>query len=155
VERYLELGRLIIEQLEATVLMVGSGGSERFLAEEFVKRLGPRCKSAVDWGDCMQTAALLKHCRALVASDSGILHLASAVGLKAVALWGPTPIEMFAPMAAPGTIKILHKDVDCSPCRKRQCGNKICLSSISAKEVFEALLELTVDNRPHCCATAD
>lgn len=145
VERYLELGRMLIDQLGASVLMVGSGKHEHLLADEFVKRLGPRCKSAVDWGDCMQTAALLKHCHALVASDSGVLHLGAAVGLKTVAVWGPTPVEIYAPMAAPDLIRIVNKRVYCSPCRKRECDNKICLSSISAREVFEALMALDID----------
>ena len=141
-DRFLELGRMLIKELAAAIVMVGSGASERLIAEEFRSLLGPSCINAVDWGDSLQTAALLKQTNALVASDGGILHLATAVGIKCVAIWGPTPLELFAPTGLPGTIKVLQKEVSCSPCKKTECSDKICLSSISAHEAFIAIIEL-------------
>jgi len=142
VERFLELGQMLIARLGATVVMVGSGPSERAVAEEFVARLGPKCMNAVGWGDSLQIAALLQQADALVASDGGVLHLGTAVGLKVVAVWGPTPIEIFGPSGPPERLKILRKEVHCSPCKKGECADRICLSSISAGEAFAALEEL-------------
>lgn len=142
VERFLELGQMLIAGLDASIVMVGSGASERSLADEFAARLGSNCTNAVGWGDSMQSAALLHQTDLLVASDGGLLHLGAAVGLKVVAIWGPTPIEVFGPSGAPERLKVLRKEVGCSPCKKRECDDKICLSSISAAEAFAAAVEL-------------
>jgi len=142
VERFLELGQKLINRLGATIVMVGSGSSEQALAEEFVAKLGSKCINTVDWGDSMQTAALLQQTQALVASDGGILHLGTAVGLKTIAIWGPTPLEVFGPYGTPDRIRVLRKEVSCSPCKKRECDDKVCLSSISADEALAALDEL-------------
>lgn len=146
VERFLELGQKLINEFGATIIMVGSGSSERALAEELSARLGPKCINTVDWGDTMQTAALLQQTDTLVASDGGILHLGAAVGLKTIAVWGPTPLKVFGPCGPPERIRILHKKVSCSPCKKSSCDDKICLSSISAEEALAAFGELIATN---------
>lgn len=143
VERFLELGQKLISGFGATIVMVGSGSSEQALAEEFAAKLGPKCINAVDWGDAMQTAALLQQTDILVASDGGILHLGAAVGLKTIAIWGPTPLEVFGPCGPPEKVRILRKKVSCSPCKKSRCDEKVCLSSISAEDALTAFGELS------------
>jgi heptosyltransferase-2 len=60
-------------------------------------------------------AALLRGARAAVANDSGLLHLATAVGTPVVALFGPTsPAFGYAPYRNPGVV--LERDLPCRPC---------------------------------------
>jgi heptosyltransferase-2 len=60
-------------------------------------------------------AALLRGARAAVANDSGLMHLASAVGTPVVALFGPTsPAFGYAPYRAPGIV--LERALPCRPC---------------------------------------
>ncbi|MCK8603853.1 glycosyltransferase family 9 protein [Desulfoferrobacter suflitae] len=142
VERFMELGRKLIHRFGASIVMVGSGTTEQALADRFAAVLGPACVNAVNWGDSMQTAALLQQSDLLVASDGGILHLGAAVGLKVVAVWGPTPYEIFGPCGSPDKIRVLRKEAACSPCKKRTCDDKVCLRSISAEEALAAAGEL-------------
>jgi heptosyltransferase-2 len=68
-------------------------------------------------------AALLSMCRVTVTNDSGLMHLAGAVGSRPVAIFGPTsPLLGFAP-AAEGSV-VLSLGLACSPCSYH--GNKPC-----------------------------
>jgi heptosyltransferase-2 len=60
-------------------------------------------------------AALLRGARAVVANDSGLMHLATAVGTPVVALFGPTsPLFGYAPYRSPGVV--LEVPLPCRPC---------------------------------------
>jgi lipopolysaccharide heptosyltransferase II len=63
--------------------------------------------------------ALAARCAVMITNDSGSMHIANAVGVPVVALFGPTDPHRTAPMAAPATI--LHRDLACSPCFCTTC----------------------------------
>jgi ADP-heptose:LPS heptosyltransferase len=89
-----------------------------------------------------ELCALLSFCRALVCSDSGPMHLATAVGTPVVALFGPTTREWgFYPAGARDVV--LEKDLPCRPCSLHG-GNTCpylgrCLTSISPETIFTAV----------------
>jgi ADP-heptose:LPS heptosyltransferase len=89
-----------------------------------------------------QSAALLARCRCLVTGDSGPMHLATAVGTRVVALFGPTTREWGFFPAGPGD-RVLERDCPCRPCSlhgKPACPRAgECLGGITAEEVFAAL----------------
>jgi ADP-heptose:LPS heptosyltransferase len=88
-----------------------------------------------------ELCALLSLCRALICSDSGPMHLASAVGTPVVALFGPTTREWgFYPAGKHDMV--LEKNMPCRPCSlhgENTCPyDGRCLTSISADEILEA-----------------
>jgi ADP-heptose:LPS heptosyltransferase len=88
-----------------------------------------------------ELCALLSLCRALICSDSGPMHLASAVGTPVVALFGPTTREWGFYPAGERDI-VLEKDLPCRPCSlhgENACpyGGR-CLTSISPEEILAA-----------------
>jgi len=86
----------------------------------------------------IHVAALLDRCRCYIGNDSGITHLAAAVGLPTIALFGPTDPEMWGPRGE--RVVILRKDLDCSPCTEEKfewCDHRRCLELIEVKEVIE------------------
>ncbi len=84
----------------------------------------------------LQAIDLLSLAPVTVSNDSGLMHVAGAVGSQVVALYGPTPVQMTPPLS-PGA-KLLHLDLPCSPCGKRECPlrHQRCLEEISASMVL-------------------
>jgi lipopolysaccharide heptosyltransferase I len=83
----------------------------------------------------------IRRARLFVSGDTGPLHLASALGVPAVAIFGPTDPARNGPFDE-GDVTVWKK-VDCSPCYKTRCpgfGN-VCLTSIDVEDVLAAVRE--------------
>ncbi len=82
-------------------------------------------------------AAALRPADHVVAPDTGILHLAVALGIPVTALFGPSdPVVAGLPE---GTGRVLRTGIGCSPCRERQCQRRQCLEELAPGRVLEAL----------------
>jgi heptosyltransferase II len=93
--------------------------------------------------DIPALAGLLSMADAVVANDSGAMHLAAAVGAGVVAVFGPTDYRATSPLRAsvdtPEPI-VLAAPVWCRPCMLRECPiDHRCMTGISADEVFAAV----------------
>jgi ADP-heptose:LPS heptosyltransferase len=90
-----------------------------------------------------QTMALIERCAVLLCHDSGPMHLATALNVPVVALFGPTHPKLgFWPVGEENAV--LTAEAACSPCSlhgTRPCSleRKICLEEISPARVTEAL----------------
>ncbi len=83
-------------------------------------------------------AAVQKRCAVVVGGDTGPLHLAAALNVPVVVLFGGSDVTETAPVT-PGTT-VIKKDYACSPCRgKTPCGDMPCLKAITPEEVFYAV----------------
>jgi heptosyltransferase-2 len=84
-------------------------------------------------------AACLAACEAVVANDSGPLHLAAAVGSRCLGLFGPVDPRWSAPISP--RAESLYLGLECSPCHARVCplGHHECLQGLSVDKVLEAL----------------
>lgn len=83
-------------------------------------------------------------CQALIAGDTGPLHIARALGVPTVALFGPTDDALHQPSADD---RVLTVPVDCRPCSPhghRQCpkGHHRCLEDLGPESVQAALTEI-------------
>ncbi len=81
----------------------------------------------------------LRECNLLVTNDTGTMHLASALGVPTVSLFGSTEPILTGPRGPSHTIVRHH--VPCSPCFKRECplGHYNCLTGILPTQVAEAV----------------
>ena len=82
----------------------------------------------------------------VVTTDSGPMHIAAAVGTPTVALFGPTDPLRTGPYGEGH--RVIQKDLDCSPCFKKNCDTMHCMKEITVDDVFEAVKEtLELGNR--------
>jgi heptosyltransferase II len=85
--------------------------------------------------------ALAARCAVMVTNDSGSMHIASAVGTRVVALFGPTDPCRTAPITAPVTV--VRRDLACSPCFRTTCPypDHPCMRLIDVADVYRAVLD--------------
>jgi heptosyltransferase-2 len=87
--------------------------------------------------DLRLLAGVLARCGAFVSNDSGAMHLAAAIGVPVVAIFGPTDERVTAPL---GDHDVLVHQVFCRPCMLRDCPiDHRCMRGITAAAVFEAV----------------
>ncbi|HUI10464.1 MAG TPA: lipopolysaccharide heptosyltransferase II [Bacteroidota bacterium] len=143
-ENYAALIRLILER-EMPVVLVGGPG-DRELCARLARAAGsPLLADASGRFSLTGSAALIARCRALVANDSAPVHMAVAVGVPVIALFGPTvPAFGFAP-AGPRDIVVDAGHIDCRPCsihggNRCPTGTFDCMRRIAVARVLEEVL---------------
>ena len=97
-----------------------------------------------------ELAQLLHSCAVLAGNDSGLLHLAEAVGTPVVALFGPT-VKAWGYFPWRSRSRVLEHELDCRPCSKmgeRPCRlpEKLCLTRTTIEDV-RAAIEESADER--------
>lgn len=104
-----EVGREIISS-GFSVCLVG-GGDEQDLCQHIAREIGvDGVLNAAGLFSLEETAALLKKCRCLISNDTGIMHLATAVKIPVVALFGPTDFRHIGPFS--GEMRVLWRSRD-------------------------------------------
>ena len=89
-----------------------------------------------------EAATLLRGARAFVGNDSGLMHLAGALGVPTVGLFGSTNPAWTAPLG-PRTRVLAAEGFSCRPCYRRTCNQEtFCLATIDAGAVLAAVDEL-------------
>jgi heptosyltransferase II len=83
--------------------------------------------------------ALMERFSALLTCDSAAMHIASDLGVKVAAIFGPTDPEEYGPRGDRDIV--IRKKLKCSPCKKAQCkfGTHECMYSIGSEEVLAAI----------------
>jgi heptosyltransferase-2 len=90
----------------------------------------------------IEAVDLLASCQTVVSNDSGLMHVAAAVGCQVVAVYGSTSPKYTPPLAK--AVEIVHTDIDCRPCFKRTCKfeHMKCLTELPPKKVLESIKKL-------------
>jgi ADP-heptose:LPS heptosyltransferase len=85
----------------------------------------------------MQLACLIKKCQVYISADSAPLHVAAAMGVPVVGLFGPTsPLRHMPPAEK---FCVIKAELDCSPCYKPDCRDIKCMREIKVEEVLGAV----------------
>lgn len=140
-ERYAALIDVLAERHGAECVLVGAP-SERGKGEQVVAASRHGALIAAGETSVGQAIALLALCNGFAGNDSGAMHVAGALGIPTVGLYGSTRPERTSPLG-PKT-RVLYHQIDCSPCMARTCrfGHYDCLRRIAADEVAAALAAL-------------
>jgi ADP-heptose:LPS heptosyltransferase len=94
----------------------------------------------------LQLAALYRHLAAVVTVDSFPAHLAAALGVPAVVLFGPSNSACWG---HPG--QVLLRPTDCPPCfdtgRLSQCARHRCIEAFSAEAILSTCMQVAANNQ--------
>lgn len=125
------------------IRVVISGGSDDVDLSRFIaKRMTTTPIIAAGILSLKQLGSLLENSKFIVTNDSGPMHIALAVRIPVVALFGPTSARITGPYG-PGKYKIVRKSIECSiPCYNLICQDNRCMKQIEVEDVITAIKEL-------------
>ncbi len=91
----------------------------------------------------VDTIDLLACAKSVVSNDSGLMHVAAAVGVEVNVIYGSSTPDYTPPLMEDKKKNIYYLGLECSPCFKRECslGHTNCLNNINHKNVFEKIIK--------------
>ncbi len=135
-ERFAALAGRLIAEFDADVILFGTA-SERVVAEKISAAMRHRPVMLVGDTSVGDLPALLGCCQLFIGNDSGAMHVAAAVGLPVVGIFGPTDPVGTAPVTPRFTL--VRQPVSCSPCFLRHCPvDHRCMTRIDVDAVYAA-----------------
>jgi ADP-heptose:LPS heptosyltransferase len=142
IDKFLDLIDRISRDLRLnTILFIGP--AEREYVGSGLERIRSMNPILAENLPLIHVASLLDRCRCYIGNDSGVTHLAAAIGIPTIALFGPTDPEIWGPRGE--RVTIVRKQLNCSPCTEEElqrCNRRKCLELIEVEEVIERAREL-------------
>ncbi len=145
-DRYAEVADRLASSFAARILIFGSR-SERAIAQSLAGQT--RCRPIVMAGltTLAQLMGLLSRCNLLITNDSGPMHLAAALDVPQIAIFGSTSEVATGPLSQRATV--IKNPVYCSPCFLRECPIDLrCMTGISVERVVSAATKLLEGGGP-------
>jgi heptosyltransferase-2 len=135
-ERFADFVNRFRLHTDADMILFGTA-SEQTVSEAIAAGIRGPSISLVGKTSIADLPALLSQCRLFVGNDSGAMHVAAAVGLPVVAIFGPTDPQGTAPLTSRCTV--VQEKPYCSPCFLRRCPiDHRCMTSITPQAVEAA-----------------
>jgi len=143
--------------------VTGGPGEEALVDQVAAAAQGPVVLAA--GRPLMQAAALIARCRLFVTNDTGLMHVAAALGVPVVALFGRTNLARYQPWLPEGRRILFQQPPTACPdfdperpwaeCRREQCPQATCMSAIAPVAVEEAANRLLRNPAPNPAETSD
>ena len=145
-DRYRELVRRLMRELDAEILLIG-GPEDIDLNQRLLEELDVPAGTITNLAGKTtigQLAAQLEQCALFIGNDSSPMHLAAAVGIHVIAIFGPTSPQEYGPypLDDPKHIAIWHHPTG-QPCfflgKMQTCTACTCMQSVTVDEVWDAV----------------
>ncbi len=141
-EKFAILADKLIEQYGAKIVLLGDS-KETEVASRVKSMMKNRVINYCGKTSVGELVGLLAKCKFIVTNEGGPLHMAVALGIGTVSIFGPVDEKSYGPYFVKGShIVVARKDLPCRPCYKKfkynDCNKQLCLETITVDEVFEA-----------------
>lgn len=142
---YVALARRLLAK--GFAVWVLGGPAEKALPQEIVGDTAARDFTGTD---LRQAILALAAASAAVSNDSGLIHVAAALGTPTVGIFGPTSPWHWAPLNPLAATIMADIDLPCRPCHKPVCrlGHHRCMTAITGDEVFAAACRALQETAP-------
>jgi heptosyltransferase-2 len=142
-ERFAEVAARLGSAHETAVLVFGSA-AERPLCEAVaagIRAAGTEARNLAGETSLLEFIDLAAACRVFVTNDSGAMHIASALGVPTVAVFGATDDSTTGPTAL--NARIVREHAECSPCLLRECPiDHRCMTRVTVDRVTQAAIAI-------------
>ena len=139
-ERFAAVADKLADNFSAQVMLFGSGGDSgrTVLVQQHSKN------DLIDMAGkttLKEAIALIARCDLFISNDSGLMHLAGALDVPLVAIFGSTNPATTSPVGEKSVV--IHKNVSCSPCLKKECPTDFrCMYLIGIDDVYGAASDI-------------
>jgi ADP-heptose:LPS heptosyltransferase len=132
---------------DLSIIIIGGKGEETFF--EAIKPYPNHVIDLVSKTSISEMITIIAQAKALVVTDTGTAHIASALNTPVFCLIGPTPASATGPYQSNmNAVYIISLELPCSPCYKTEimkaCTNNICMSQISPEVVLTTLKSASI-----------
>jgi len=135
-DRFAEVADYLARKYAARIILFGSG-TEAPITRYVAGRIKSPSVNFAGETTLGQLMGLIKECSLLVTNDSGPMHLAAALAVPQVAIFGSTSDIATGPLSE--AAEVVRVPADCSPCFLRECPTDFrCMIGISASQVIDA-----------------
>ena len=132
-ERFADFVKRFRLHTDADIILFGTAAEQK-VSEAIAAGINGSSISLVGKTAIAALPALLSRCQLFVGNDSGAMHVAAAVGLPVVAIFGPTDPDGTAPLTPRCTV--VQEKPYCSPCFLRRCPiDHRCMTSVRPEAV--------------------
>jgi heptosyltransferase-2 len=139
-DRFASLADMAVEKWNAKVFIFGSK-AEKDICNQVSRRMNYSSINLCGETELEEAMALIKRCNMFVSNDSGLMHMAAALSVPLVAVFGSTDPVATGPRGS--NTRIVRHQVDCSPCLQRKCPTDYrCMLSISPEDVWNEMSNL-------------
>jgi lipopolysaccharide heptosyltransferase II len=139
-DRFSNVAEILAGELGLDIALIGSQ-SERSIAEQIRDRLNRKAAVLTGKTSLETLIGVLAESSLMITNDSGPMHIAAALGVPTVAVFGSTDERVTSP-CGPRTRVVKHP-VECSPCLLRECPiDHRCMDGVTVEDVCRAAREL-------------
>ena len=124
------------DELSCQIVFTGSGKDRRVI-NDISAMMKEKPLNLAGRTSLKELAYLYGTCSALVTTDTGPMHIATAMGCRVVALFGPTDPRRTGPYGKGH--EVIRADIECSPCFKKKCEDLSCMKQITVERCFETV----------------
>ena len=131
----------LINALQGYAIFLLGAKKDEGAINEIIIKTGKKAHPFINM-PLIKVAALIKESNLFIGPDSGLMHIADAVGSPLITLFGPSKPEVTGPLSKKATI--ISKEAACAPCWQRGICVKSpnCMELITAEEVLKKIQEM-------------
>lgn len=143
INSYFFVAKQIIEKCKAKVILLGTKNDLE--KTDIFNQLSKNSAliNAVGQTSLSQLAALLNKCKLFIGNDSGPLHIACALAIKTVSVYGPVDENVYGPVGDSQLHQTVCENIACRPCylnfKKPVCQTMNCLQMLDKQKVLDAV----------------
>ncbi|MGV8058436.1 MAG: lipopolysaccharide heptosyltransferase II [Smithellaceae bacterium] len=132
--RFATVADKIADAFGCRIILLG-GKSDWDTAEEVRRLAQTDLINLAGKTNLAEAVHLISQCRLFISNDSGLMHIAGALNIPTIAIFGSTNPATTSPVGKQSVV--LHQEVSCSPCLKETCPTDFrCMELISVEDVW-------------------
>ena len=140
-EQWAELAALILDRTDRAVILTG-GSEDSGRGSSIISLVGneDRLLDFTGRTSLKQLGGLLLSADTVVTGDTGPMHIASALGIRTIGLFGPADPGRTGPFNHLNLV--VRSGVSCAPCGRRTCPDLKCMEEISAETIYRKVFRI-------------